>query len=263
MLFLTTHSNVAIDIFSKCSDEETQILHVKHDGTRASVDAIEPQKLGHVLDDLGYQASDILQSNYLVWVEGPSDRIYIKHALEKTGDLQEGVHYSIMFYGGRLLSHLDFDGTGEWDDEAVTELIDLAKINRNSAIILDSDKDAEEAPLNKTKKRIIEAFTDGENGKCFAWVTQGREIENYVDNEAYQTSVDHVHKDIDWKSITLDQYSQRTVRQGKSGKKSNIDKVKVARKLCENGDLKFEFDWDTQIKRLTHNIRMANGKPAK
>ena len=31
-----------------------------------------------VLDDLGAKASDIFQSNGIIWVEGPSDRIYIK-----------------------------------------------------------------------------------------------------------------------------------------------------------------------------------------
>jgi predicted ATP-dependent endonuclease of OLD family len=258
-LFLTTHSNVAIDIFSKCSDEEAQILHVTHDGTRASVDTIEPQKLGHVLDDLGYQASDILQSNYLIWVEGPSDRIYITHSLKKDHDLEEGVHYSIMFYGGRLLSHLDFDGTAQWDEEAVNELIDLAKINRNSAIVLDSDKSEEGSSLNGTKNRIIEAFTARDNDKCFAWVTAGREIENYVSPAIFKEAVDAVHSDTDWKTITINQYSQRTVRKEAKGKKSFIDKVKVARKLCESEILAFEDDWDERIKELADKIRAANG----
>ncbi len=260
MLFLTTHSNVAIDIFSKCSDEEAQILHVTHDGTNASVDTIAPQKLGHVLDDLGYQASDILQSNYLVWVEGPSDRIYVRHALKKDHNLDEGIHYSTMFYGGRLLSHLDFDGTTQWDEEAVTELIDLAKINRNSAIVLDSDKSEESSHLNPTKIRIIEAFTDGDNDKCFAWVTAGREIENYVSPVVFKEAVNAAHTDTDWKAITLDRYSQRTVRKEAKGKKAFIDKVKVARKLCESGNLSFEHDWNECIKKLADNIRAANGK---
>ena len=30
-----------------------------------------------LVDDLGIKASDILQSNGIIWVEGPSDRIYI------------------------------------------------------------------------------------------------------------------------------------------------------------------------------------------
>ena len=47
----------------------------------------------------------ILQANCVVWVEGPSDRIYLKHWIEAvTSELIEGLHYSIMFYGGRLLS---------------------------------------------------------------------------------------------------------------------------------------------------------------
>lgn len=34
--------------------------------------------VGLLLDDLGFKASDLLQSNCVIWVEGPSDRIYIK-----------------------------------------------------------------------------------------------------------------------------------------------------------------------------------------
>ncbi|MBI9020582.1 MAG: AAA family ATPase [Verrucomicrobia bacterium] len=263
MLFLTTHSNVAIDIFSKCSDEEAQILHVTHDGTRASVKTIEPQKLGHVLDDLGYQASDILQSNYLIWVEGPSDRIYIKHTLQKTHYLEEDVHYSIMFYGGRLLSHLDFDGAPQWDEAAVTEFINLAKINRNSAVVLDSDRSNKTTKLNATKQRIIDAFTNGENDKCFAWVTKGREIENYIAEDAFKAAVDIVHKDTDWNLIRFGQYAQHTVRKETDGKKSTIDKVKVARELCKSDDVTFELDWDKQIKTLADKIRAANGIPTK
>ncbi len=30
-----------------------------------------------ILSDIGFKASDILQANGVIWVEGPSDRIYI------------------------------------------------------------------------------------------------------------------------------------------------------------------------------------------
>ncbi len=46
-------------------------------------------------------------NNGIIWVEGPSDRIYLKNwILLLDENLEEGLHYSIMFYGGRLLSHL-------------------------------------------------------------------------------------------------------------------------------------------------------------
>lgn len=60
-----------------------------------------------LLNDLDVRASDILQSNGIIWVEGPSDRVYIKHWLEilGSGDIEEGRDYQFLYYGGRLLSH--------------------------------------------------------------------------------------------------------------------------------------------------------------
>ena len=102
--FLTTHSNVVIDLFS--GDLEAQILHVTHDGVSATVNALSDH-LGHsrVLDDLDVRASDLLQSNGVVWVEGPSDRVYVNRYLQLLfGDrFREGAHYQCVFYGGRLL----------------------------------------------------------------------------------------------------------------------------------------------------------------
>ena len=38
-----------------------------------------------MLNDLDVRASDLLQSNGIIWVEGPSDRIYIKRWNYQTG----------------------------------------------------------------------------------------------------------------------------------------------------------------------------------
>ncbi|SHU60945.1 Uncharacterised protein [Mycobacteroides abscessus subsp. bolletii] len=60
----------------------------------------KPNELSQVCVDLGYRPSDLLQANYVVWVEGPSDRTYIRRWLQIANpDLQEGIDYSIMFYG--------------------------------------------------------------------------------------------------------------------------------------------------------------------
>ena len=61
-----------------------------------------------VLDDLDVRASDILLANSVIWVEGPSDRLYINRWIElwENGALKEGIHYQCMFYAGRLLAHI-------------------------------------------------------------------------------------------------------------------------------------------------------------
>ncbi|MGB2861937.1 MAG: AAA family ATPase [Sedimentisphaerales bacterium] len=176
--FITTHSNVVIDLFS--SDPDAQLIHTTHDGKKASVRRVEAyvQRQG-ILDDLDVRASDLLQSNGVVWVEGPSDRLYFNRWVEvwSDGELREGAHYQCLFYGGRLLSHL----SAEVSEQEENELIRILLINRNAIIMLDSDKRYKAHPLNSTKKRIQREF---ENISAVCWVTKGREVENYIPQNA-------------------------------------------------------------------------------
>jgi len=179
MLFITTHSPIGIDWSSRRSD--SQVIHIKSDGENAvATTAVGASKSYDILDDLDIRASDLLQSNCVVWLEGPTDRIYLRRWLElvSDGELIEGIHYTAMFYGGKLLSHLSMLSDG--DDN----LISLISINRNSAILIDSDRNPKPGTkrkprlnLNSTKRRILEEV---ENVGGFSWVTEGREIENYL-----------------------------------------------------------------------------------
>src|SRR5262249_4606060 len=111
------------------------------------------------------------------WVEGPSDRIYLNHWLRLAfPDFREGVDYSILFYGGRLLSHLAFS-------EAQPQLIQVLEVNRHAAIVIDSDRKSKSAKLNSTKESIQ---AECEERGIFVWVTQGREIENYISSAILQ-----------------------------------------------------------------------------
>ena len=123
--------------------------------------------------DLGVRASDILQSNAVIWVEGPSDRIYLNKWIELYSDgiIKENKHYQILFYGGRLLSHL----SGRV--EISNDLIQLFRANRHSIIMIDSDKKNKNSKINETKQRIKKSSKIW-NSLC--WVTKGKEIENYT-----------------------------------------------------------------------------------
>lgn len=177
IFFLTTHSNVEIDLFSK--DKQAQILHVIHDGIKATSRTVKTyiENRG-ILDDLDVRASDLLQSNGIIWVEGPSDRIYLNCWIElwSNGKLHEGNHYQCVFYGGRLLAHLSSE-----DPELVEEGVSILRTNRNCAILIDSDKRTQQARLNDTKRRVISEVGDNDG---FSWVTKGKEIENYIPADA-------------------------------------------------------------------------------
>lgn len=104
-VFITTHSHVAINAFF--DKDKACIYHVVKHNKGATVKRIESYiDKTEILDDLDIKASDILQANGIIWVEGPSDRIYIKKWLEIfcNNQYQEGKHYQFLYYGGRLLS---------------------------------------------------------------------------------------------------------------------------------------------------------------
>jgi len=171
--FLTTHSNVVIDAFG--TYENSQLVHVINDGDKSiSSTILSYDGTKHILNDLGIKASDILQCNGVIWVEGPSDRNYLNKWIEILApELKEGLHYSIMFYGGRLLSNLSFDF--DWFNR---EVIPLLKINRNAFVVLDRDGKSITEKINETKSRIT-----NEIGEGHSWITKGREIENYLSDK--------------------------------------------------------------------------------
>lgn len=177
ILFITTHSNIAIDIFSR--DDQAQIIHVTHDGKEAQVKTAQTyiDNKG-ILDDLDVRASDLLQANSVIWVEGPSDRLYVNRwiYLWTNGELKEGIHYQCIFYGGRLLAHL----SAENPEERPQDTIAMLRLNKNAAIIMDSDKKKSGDTINRTKMRLKEEI---EKIGGIVWTTAGKEIENYLPQE--------------------------------------------------------------------------------
>jgi predicted ATPase len=168
---ITTHSPALIQ-----PSPGIRVIHLKMEEGVTKAHRVETTS--HTLDvlrDLGIRASDLLQANSVLWVEGPSDRILLKKWIGLVApDLLEGIHFSIMFYGGRLLSHLSL---GRETSEAIEELICLLKINQYSAILIDSDRRKKGTRLGDTKQRIqAECETSG----VYCWITDGREIENYL-----------------------------------------------------------------------------------
>jgi putative ATP-dependent endonuclease of the OLD family len=178
---LTTHSNVAIDFFA--NDNVSQIVHVTHDRQQAKVRSVTTYVDNRgILDDLDVRASDLLQSNGVVWLEGPSDRLYFNRWMElyTDGEIREGAHYQCVFYGGRLLAHLSADDPLVDEDEVVK----IFRVNRNALIIMDSDRRKAGQHLNGTKRRIIREVEDVGD---MAWVTAGKEVENYIPGDALRS----------------------------------------------------------------------------
>lgn len=174
-IFITTHSHIAINTFFE--KENTALYHIQKINGESSISPMKDRTARmDVLSDLDVRASDLFQSNGIIWVEGPSDRIYINRWLKEFCDSKyiEGSHYQFLYYGGKTLSHFTAD-------EKLDDLISILKTNQNAAIVIDSDKKQESARINSTKARIRKEF-DAIGGFC--WITKGKEIENYISTPA-------------------------------------------------------------------------------
>ena len=242
-IFLTTHSHVAINMFF--GKDHTALYHVIKDGKASVVKQIENYlDKADILDDLDVKASDLLQANGIIWVEGPSDRVYIKRWLEVFGgnDIQEGRDYQFAYYGGRLLSHYSAE-------EDAKELINILLINRNSAIVIDSDKRNRATPINDTKKRIVKEF--GEK-HLFSWVTKGKEIENYVALAAINTAFKQELQQQCGQYELFPNYIDGIYKNFKS------KKVEFASKVKDSIDSTVVLDLDIQIKKLYETVKSWN-----
>lgn len=261
-VYLTTHSSATLDQFSR--SEHSQFVRVSHDGTAASTQTISAHfDHSQVVGDLGARASDILQANGIIWVEGPSDAIYLNHWIEtfSDGEILEGRDYACAFYGGSLLARTSFgDPTAPNPDE----LIKLISLNRNAALVCDSDKSSKGSAL---KPRVLKAqeeiakLSDG-----YMWVTAGKEIESYLPGPVIGKALGMKYDPVDPAQFDLFFPSAGKSRKGGSYvetalNRASIDKVELAlasREHTTSANMGARFDWTERMQELVETIRRWN-----
>jgi AAA domain, putative AbiEii toxin, Type IV TA system len=248
---IATHSAHMLDA------DLASIFHVTHTSRGTLVrHATQPRDQAAICADLGYRPSDLLQANAVIWVEGPSDRIYLQHWLSLIDpELIEGIHYSLMFYGGRLLNHLSAD------DPDIRDFISLRRLNRNLAILIDSDKTSSRKSLNLTKRRVSQEF---DSGPGFAWVTKGATIENYVPPDLLAAAVSECHPRacLVWKG---NKYAHPLNKPSYIGPPTTPDKIAIAREisLSWNDVTDWPLDLRSRVLRCAQFVRSANGLPVR
>jgi predicted ATP-dependent endonuclease of OLD family len=249
--FITTHSAAFMDV------KDAEIYHVRLEDGQSKVSHITAnQHRAQVCWDLGYHPSDLLQTNSIIWVEGPSDRIYLNWWLSKKApELLEGVHFSIMFYGGQLSHHI----TGGDETELLDDFISLSRMNRNSAILMDSDKSTARALLKANTQRLRKSF---EEQQRLCWITQGREVENYLPAVQVKAALNQTHPESNI-ATELGVYDNRLTIKAKRSKSKEVQasKVKVAQYITESFQPDFTvLDLGKKLDELIHFIKSANPK---
>jgi putative ATP-dependent endonuclease of the OLD family len=135
------------------------------------------------LKDLDFKASDILLSNGVIWVEGPSDALYLEllFDLYKTKkNLTSKFNYCIQALSTAIWKYAGFS---EFDWEKVdstteNQIISLAKINHSHIIIIDNDNNYEDK-----KPSQFEYFSNKMGQNKARLLNESMKFGNYLDNQ--------------------------------------------------------------------------------
>ena len=256
--FLTTHSSTALDFFGV--SENAQIIHVTHNGETARTTTVSAHfdRLG-VVSELGAKPSDLLQANGIVWVEGPSDRIYLNRWIQlySEGALREGRDYQCAFYGGALLARVEFQSA----EEETEELVNLFRVNPNIVVMCDGDRDSEDA---YPKGRVLRISREVENiPGAHIWITEAREIENYLPGSVLEqvSGLPSLPDPEQYES-----FFPRTEASDKSYLEANMsrkhyDKMRLATQSAPHMTkdiMAGRFDWEDQMRIIVDRITSWN-----
>lgn len=168
--FFTTHSNHFLDMtldMGRISVYKFKKELAEHSGDiieeldpNFSIENVSNENRS-VLQELGVRNSAVLLSNCTIWVEGITDRLYIRRFLkvflESDSNLKqfkEDIHYSFIEYSGGNITHWSFLDDDQTEADEGHASINAEKIC--STLFLISDKDGDDKrPRQERLKEVL------------------------------------------------------------------------------------------------------------
>ena len=229
---IATHSAAILD------SVDADIIQLSQDSGKTEGRTIQSnaQKF-RAVRDLGHSPSELLQTKFAIWVEGPSDRIYLNSWIRRIdNNLIEGIDYTILFYGGKILSHHSFE-------DIESDLVKAVTISRSFAVVIDSDRKPDRPNLNATKSRV-KLEVEREGGLC--WITEGREIENYLPRQVIESVA------VDVTGVTVQEDKREQILNPEK-----VNKADFARKAVSIESDEWPLDLKKMVTELVTRIRAA------
>lgn len=165
------------------------------DGEGITAQNFSVSGVDNIFSSIGVQPSDLLFANGIVWVEGPSDAIYIEKWLEMYGKthgkkvFKPGYHFQFQMYGGTLLKFY-LERAGKYGTEIRPAIADIFKINTRGFLLMDSDIDSNGNDISSyapEKKLILEEFKKISSTKVNVWYdTEVSTIECYTPKKEFK-----------------------------------------------------------------------------
>lgn len=168
--FITSHSNHFLDItldMEKISiysfGKELETIATKERNANFIVENVSNEE-NNVLQMLGVRNSAVLLSNCTIWVEGITDRYYIRHfldlyqkSLKDKDTYKEDIHYSFVEYSGNNITHWSFLDE-DADEEGVFSSINESKVCGTLFLITDKDSKKKEKRQQKLAEKLQERY---------------------------------------------------------------------------------------------------------
>lgn len=250
--FFTTHSNHFLDI--TLDFENISVFRITKflDGSVDKEEVVPHFNVENVssgdtktLEILGVRDSSVFLSNCTLWVEGITDRMYIRHylALYQKHRLEmdpaftpfkEDSHFSFIEYSGSNLVHYDFS------EDSGAERIKVRRVSKNVFVI--ADKDDKKDQKHKSLQEIL--------GESYCSLNV-REVENLITPETLNNVVD---------------FFEKRKRNGNYKLRSNVRQSEYAQeylgtfiqeKLLESGELKYSYTEDSGSGTIRDKVAFA------
>lgn len=161
--FIATHSPVFLEEIGKGTIAVYRISRDPKEGTKAEL--MESDTILDAYFDLGHRFGSAVQADAVIWVEGPTDIPVVRLWL-RNYDKLNGLNIEVMHLGGNNINSADFDP------------VILCKINPQSFVLIDSEREARGKPIEEKREAFL--------GKCKSakipvfQATEYRAIENYL-----------------------------------------------------------------------------------
>lgn len=221
---ISTHSNHFLDLTIEKENVSIYSFSPKLNDDNEKQFVIKNVNRGdnRLLKDLGVNNSSVFMANCSIWVEGVSDRNYIKAFLRSYSDylyknerkkyinLKEDIDFAFFEYAGSNIDHYIFESEIEKEDEE-NVLKDIKALSLSNRIFLLADSDATKL---STKKGIrLKALEEAKSDNFFSKIVWNvREVENLLTNDI-------------WKEVLIDLCNKKLVKSNREEIISKIDEA--------------------------------------
>jgi predicted ATP-dependent endonuclease of OLD family len=173
--FITTHSNHLIDFYNYSDQVTVHRLKKKVKDGKTTFTIHDCKQDKDILQELGVLNTSVYLANSTIWVEGITDRLYLKAYMQKYlstlpkdhkwQNYSEHIHYAFVEYQGGTLGHWDFN-----DDDEANDSLKALKLCATPFLIADGDI-RDKGTRHQT---LVEQL--GNN----LFITEGKEFENML-----------------------------------------------------------------------------------